>query len=356
MTQTSTNPPVAPTSPPPQPRRRRSIFGMAFRWLFTLVSLAMLGLIAFLLFAIWNGDHDGLEEKTYSQRVWKGHKHKVAIIRLEGTILTSEGFLKKQIEQVLDDHDVKAVVLRVNSPGGLVAASDGIYHRLVEMKAERKLPIVVSMGGIAASGGYYAAMAVGDTPNSIYAEPTTWTGSIGVIIPHYDFSGLLKEHNVREDSIVSHRLKGMGSLTREMTDEERQILQGLVDDSFTQFKTVVLAGRPNLGAEQLEKLATGQVYTSKQALAQGLVDREGYLEDAIKRAIELAREGDANLKEEDFFAVDYVAPFTLSDLLLAKVKQEAPPLDAAALLDLTVPRAYYLCTWAPGLRPMQPAP
>ena len=104
-----------------------------------------------------------------------------------------ESFAKKQIDQVRDDNHVKAVVLRVDSPGGTVTGSDYIYHHLKKLAEERQIPMVVSMGSVAASGGYYVAMAAGEKENTIYAEPTTWTGSIGVIIPHYDLTGLLEK-------------------------------------------------------------------------------------------------------------------------------------------------------------------
>src|SRR6185369_12594700 len=129
------------------------------------------------------------------------------------------------------------------------------------------------------SGGYYVSMAVGDTENSIFAEPSTWTGSVGVVIPHYNFSGLMEKFQVEEDSIKSHRLKMMGSPFRPMTEEERGIFQGLVDESFTQFKEIVKAGRPKFRSNEaaLTAVATGQVFTTKQALANGLVDKEGFI-------------------------------------------------------------------------------
>ena len=164
-----------------------------------------------------------------------------------------------------------------------------MYHHLNELRQTHKKPIVVSMGGIAASGGYYAAMAVGKTPGTIYAEPTTWTGSIGVIIPHYDASELLSEWGVKQDSVVSHRLKNMGSMSKKMTDEERQIFQALVDQGFERFKDIIKAGRPHFqeNPAALDELATGQVYTAEQAKDNGLVDEIGFIEDAIDRAIVL---------------------------------------------------------------------
>ena len=175
---------------------------------------------------------------------------KVAILSIEGTILSGEGFFKQQIDHArkdIKDGNLKAIVLRVNSPGGTISGSDYMLHhlrKLVQDSKQANIPIVVSMGGIAASGGYYVSMCVGDTPNTIFAEPTTWTGSIGVIIPHYNLADLMEKWGIQEDAVASHRLKGMGSLTRKMTPEERKILQQLVDDGFTRFKDIVKEGRP----------------------------------------------------------------------------------------------------------------
>src|SRR5690606_38709852 len=129
-----------------------------------------------------------------------------------------------------------------------------IYHRLKKLAKEKEIPLVVSMGGIAASGGYYIAMAAGETENVIYAEPTTWTGSIGVIIPHYNVAKLLESWDIKDDSIASNPLKMMGSPTRDfpepIKEEEQQILESLVQSSFADFKTIVLDSRPALREAQ----------------------------------------------------------------------------------------------------------
>jgi protease-4 len=285
-----------------------------------------------------------VREKFFSHQRYASDK--VAILSVEGMILDEDdGFVKRQIDQAAEDDDVKAVVLRVNSPGGTVTGSDYLYHHLKQMREERQIPVVVSMGGVAASGGYYVSMAVGDTPDCIFAEPTTWTGSIGVIIPHYDLSSLLQEWGVEDDSIASHPLKDMGSFTKPMTEEEREIYQTLVDETFERFKAIVRSGRPQLREEPkiLDDLATGQVYTAEQALKHGLVDKIGFLEAAVARAIELA-----NLDEENVRVVKYKREPTLADVLMG-AKASRPGFELAELLDLTVPRAYYLWSRTPPL-------
>ncbi|HUT09934.1 MAG TPA: signal peptide peptidase SppA [Thermoguttaceae bacterium] len=341
--------PVAAIAPATRPGRR---------WLLVLLLLGLFGslMLNFLLFGLVGltslGRLDAdrkVQEKYHS--LASDAKNKIAIISIEGTILSGEGFVKRQIDRAMDDDDVKAVVLRVDSPGGSVTASDYLYHHLGELR--KKKPIVVSMGGLAASGGYYVSMAVGDTPDSIFAEPTTWTGSIGVIIPHYDLSGLLENWNIKEDSIASGPLKQMGSFTKSKTEEERQreraILGQLVDDSFVRFKQIIADGRPKLkdklkeNPQAIDDLATGQIYNAQQALDSGLIDEIAFVERAIARAVELA-----GLDADNVQVVEYKRELGLMGALLGS-KAQSQSLDLAAMLDMAAPRAYYLCTWLPPL-------
>ena len=280
-------------------------------------------------------------------------KDKVAIIRVEGGIMDTEGYIKHQIDRVTEDTDVKAVVLRINSPGGTVAASDYLYHHLIELRKKRDIPLVVSMGGICASGGYYMAMAVGDQKDSIYAEPATWTGSIGVIIPHYDVSNLLESWKIQDDSIASAKMKQMGSPTRKLSpeerEEERKVLQSLVDESFENFKDIVRKGRPALAEDdmKLDEITAGHVFTANQAKSHGMVDKIGYIEEAISRAVEMA-----SLPKEKFRVVEYKRPPTLLDAFGGSAKAEAlamPSFSLETLIDLAAPRAYYLSTWLPTI-------
>jgi protease-4 len=239
-------------------------------------------------------------------------------------------------------------VLRVDSPGGTVSGSDEIHYRLAKLAKDRELPVVVSMGGIAASGGYYVAMANGGRDDVIFAEPATLTGSIGVIIPHFDVSQLLKKYDVRDDSITSGPLKEMLSLTKDrdpaLAEKERKILQALVDDMFARFKEIVQAGRPKLDAAAVEKAATGQVFTARQAKDAGLVDRIGFLEDAVARAVELA-----GLTESTARAVKYTKPKGLLDEVLGGDRVPGSRASLEAFAELTTPRAWYLCSWWPAV-------
>ncbi|MEX0978402.1 MAG: signal peptide peptidase SppA [Pirellulales bacterium] len=330
-------------------RPRQGWFGRVVKW-------AVLILLALVLIGFFYADESKLTEEWHS--LSKSAGDKIAVIRVEGTILGDEGFVKDQIDQVRDDDDVKAVVLRVDSPGGTVTGSDFIYHHLKKLAHDKQIPLVVSMGGIAASGGYYVAMAAGEVENTIYAEPTTWTGSIGVIIPHYNVAKLLAHWEIEDDSIASNPLKMMGSPTREFPEpiraEEKKILEGLVQSSFEGFKEIVLASRPALRADKVRQdvVFTGRIFTARQAQENLLVDRLGFVEDAIERAIELA-----SLDKDDVRVVKYRRPLGAMELFLFGSQSKKPQIDLSALVELTVPRAYYLCSWMPALagavRPVQ---
>jgi protease-4 len=279
---------------------------------------------------------------------------KIAIVDVSGTIMEGEeSFSKKQIDRVREDSSIVGVVLRINSPGGTVTGSDYLYHHLLELKKARekegeKFPMIVSMGSVCASGGYYIAMAVGDQKTAIFAEPTTWTGSIGVIIPHFNLVGAMNEIGVEDDSIASGPLKQMGSFTKPMDERERKVLQELVDESFKGFKEIVVSGRPKFKSDPpaLDAVATGQIFTAKQALEHGLVDKIGFVEDAVARAAEMAGK-----TTDEVRCVKYEEPPTLIGSLVG-TGASVPGgrgIDLGAFIDLTAPRAYYLWSWLPTI-------
>ena len=225
MAQDEVRPVVVATSgcalaPPPQIiiQQNSTVFGRFGKWLLAALVIAVMVIISlYSSYHSYFSPADMPQEKYHSLAQFATKK--IAIIEVSGAIMEGEdSFAEKQIDRVRQDPDVVGVVVRVNSPGGTVTGSDFIYHHLRELAEKRKLPIVVSMGSVCASGGYYVAMAVGSQPNTIFAEPTTWTGSIGVIIPHFDVSGGLAKLGISEDSIASGPLKKMGSPTRPMSD------------------------------------------------------------------------------------------------------------------------------------------
>ncbi len=326
-------------------------FGRYGKFLFMLLAFAVMTIFGLVSsYQSYFNSPGGPQEKFHSLSAEATDK--VAIVTVSGTIMEGNGFVKKQLDRVRKDKKVVAIVLRIDSPGGTVTGSDYLYHHVRKLCKERELPLVVSMGSICASGGYYIAMAVGDNPDAIFAEPTTWTGSIGVVIPHYDLSGLLASYDIKDDSIASHKYKLMGSPTRALNEEERaeerSLFQELVDRSFARFKEIVRSGRPDFRKddEALNKVATGQIFTASQALERGLVDKIGFIEDAIKRAAELA-----DRDPEDLRCVRYEEPPTSLSTLLSSRANQGSLLnsDLQGFLDLASPRAYYLCTWLPSI-------
>jgi len=218
-------------------------------------------------------------------------KSKVLLMDISGVISSQdeEGFvpapnmiarIKEQLNRATQDQAVKAIVLRINTPGGTVTASDIIHHELKTFKANRKIPIIASIMDIGASGGYYIAAAA----DSVLAHPSSVTGSIGVIMLTMNARGLLEKVGVEATAVTSGPRKDMGSPFRTMTPEERAIFQGLIDSFYQRFLTVVQDGRPQLQMDQIKKLADGRIYTGDQAKASGLVDEIGYLEDAVELA------------------------------------------------------------------------
>ena len=264
--------------------------------------------------------------------------NKIALLEMRGTIMPPfTERLREAIERAEEDDDVKGVVLVIDSPGGLVADSHQIYHDLVKLR--EKKPIYVAMQRLAASGGYYIAMGAGPQ-GRIYAEPTTWTGSIGVIIPRFDASKLAEQVGVESDPLKTGELKDALNPFRAMSEQERGVWTAIMNDSFARFLSVIDENRTELDAEQTRSLATGQIYTAEQALQNGLVDTIGYAEDAIDALKK-------QLKLKEARVVQYEFPLSVVDLLTGTVKAQQPENRWQALLDATVPRAMYYCSWAP---------
>ncbi len=207
---------------------------------------------------------------------------RVALVVVEGLIADSRPVLE-QIERYRTNPSVKALVLRVESPGGGVAPSQEIYGGVLKFRRTSGKPVVASMGRVAASGGYYIAAAA----DRIVANPGSITGSIGVIMQLPNVSGLLEKVGVRTIIIKSGEFKDLGGAVRDLTDAERKILQDLLDDVHAQFIDAVAAGR-KLDRARVVPLADGRVFSGRQALAVGLVDELGDLRDAIARAGALA--------------------------------------------------------------------
>ena len=207
---------------------------------------------------------------------------KIAVVKIEGVILDSKDIIE-ELREHRENKSVKAIMLRIDSPGGAVAPSQEIYTEVLKIRDEGKKKIVTSMGSVAASGGYYIASA----SDRIVANPGSVTGSIGVILELANVSGLMKKVGVESVVIKSGKFKDVGSLFRTMTPEERELLQGVIDDTYDQFVDAVAAGR-GINKEDLLPIADGRVFTGRQAKKLGLVDDLGSMQDAIKITADIA--------------------------------------------------------------------
>jgi protease-4 len=220
---------------------------------------------------------------TIHQTITAGDSdQQIAIVPLVGVI---DSGMSQQVERYLEqaqkNANVKALVLQIDSPGGTVTASDEIYARILRFKQEKKVPVIVSMGSLATSGGYYAACA-GDY---LFAQETTLTGNIGVLMPRFNLSKLMEKYGVEENTIVSEgaKFKNAGSTFSPDTPEATQYMQGIANSMFSRFKDVVKSGR---GAKiaSIDTVADGRAFTAQEAKSNGLIDGIGYLGDAIAYA------------------------------------------------------------------------
>jgi protease-4 len=231
-------------------------------------------------------------------------KEGVGIIELKGLIVSSEQILKN-LSELRNNSNVKSIVLRIESPGGAVGASQEIY---TEVKRTNDLkPVVASMGSMGTSGGYYAALGA----NSIVANPGTMTGSIGVIIKFPNLEGLYEKIGYRSEVIKSGALKGIGASDRPLSEEERSLMQDLIDNVYNQFVRDVAAAR-SIPKETVIELADGRIYSGEQAFEIGLIDNLGNFADAIALAADL---GGLDTKEPQLIYPRSDKKFSLLNLL-----------------------------------------
>jgi len=289
------------------------------------------------------------ETAVYEEEYVSGPSpEKITVVPVEGTIapaessvggvqptVTPEG-LADALRQAADDPSVRAIVLEVNSPGGGVTASDEMHQSILDFKRNTDMPVVVSMGDVAASGGYYISTAA----DRIVANETTLTGSLGVIFQLTNFSEAADKYGISQVVIKSGKFKDIGNSFRKMTPEEREIFQSLVDESYAEFVDVISQGR-GLQEDRVREIADGRIYSGGQAKELGLVDSFGGLDEAAAIAAERAGATETTV-------VRYVEAPTLSETLLSGLAPKKPEVEQvmdAANLDLE-PKPYYL--YLPG--------
>jgi protease-4 len=242
--------------------------------------------------------------------------------------------VKEELDLAAQDDHVKAVVLRINSPGGTVTASDQLYYELRRFKATRKIPIVAVFMDVGASGAYYVAMAA----DSVIAHPTSVVGSIGVVMLRMNVEGLLEKLGLETSAIKSGAMKDMGSPFRTMTDEEYHVFMGVIMDFYNRFVQVVGEGRPGLKRDRVRELADGRIYTAAQALKAGLVDELGYLDTALDRAKQSAELTEARV-------VTYHRPGTYTNNIYSGLRDSSTLRRIADWSQLPVGMPQFLYLW-----------
>lgn len=205
---------------------------------------------------------------------------RVAVLRIDDVILDDQTYIDS-LDKIKQDAKVKAIVVRIDSPGGAVGPSQEIYSELKKLRAD--MPVIASIGNVGASGGYYIACAA----EKIFANPGSITGSIGVVAEFASYEKLLEWAKVDVEVLKSGKFKDVGSPFREMTPEDREYMQGLIDNVYLQFKSAVAESR-GLGAAEVEKIADGKIFTGEQAKRLKLVDDMGTINDAVDLAAKMA--------------------------------------------------------------------
>jgi protease-4 len=302
---------------------------------FVLLLVAGCGMPSFLITPV--GNTSTLEESVVEEGKGSG---KIAIIELEGMLanMKSGGLFAptenkmslfvQQLEKAAKDSSVKAVVLRVNSPGGTVTATDTMYQLIQRFKKETHKPVIASTQEVAASGGYYVACAA----DKIVAHPTSVVGSIGVIFYTFDASGTMSKIGLRSEAIKSAPMKDIGSPFRPSTAEERAVMQGMVDEYYGRFKEVVVANRPIKDAPTLKLVSDGRVFSGAQCVELGLADQTGMLSDAIELARKMAKAPGAEV-------VLYKRPYGYTGSIYASSELPAPTAQGPSSLNVELPGA-----------------
>ncbi|GIW44526.1 MAG: signal peptide peptidase SppA [Candidatus Binatia bacterium] len=290
-------------------------------------------------------------EELVERKLEGSGKDKVLLVDVSHLIVSTErpGLLgtappsvlarvREELKRASEDERVRAVVLRVNSPGGTVTASDTLYHEIRDFRARTGRPVIAHLLDVGTSGAYYVALAA----DEIVASPTTVTGSVGVLLAGLNFSGLLDKLGIKNQTLKSGVLKDAGSPLRPMTPADEAVLQGILTAMHERFLAIVRERRPGLAPGALEKIRDGRVVHADEALVLGLVDRIGYLEDAIERAKQ-----QANLSEATIVA--YRRPMQYAENIYSTSRAPLPLLVQVFPLELGAfssgPQFWYL--WVP---------
>ena len=258
---------------------------------------------------------------------------KIAVVGIEGII--DDGCFEdfsRRLKSAQKDKRVKGLIVKINSPGGMVSASDRIYNAIVRYRQETEKPVVALMEGLAASGGYYTSVAC----EEIIAEPTTITGSIGVIMGHFVLEQLFEQKlGIKPVIIKAGEKKDWPSSFKEPTEEQKQYIQDrLITPAYERFVAVVAEGRESLTIDEVRRLADGSIYCADRALQEEMIDEIGYLDSAVERVLSLAGIEEAQV-------IEYRKPFSLPGLL-GIFSGNVLKIDKSLLYELNIPEVMYL--------------
>jgi protease-4 len=332
----------------PLPPRKQSTGWKVIKWTFFIIICLVCAASVFFNFlfsaglSVGGGRSDGVIEKHVSGPGGLTASARIAVVTIDDIIVGTEdtgpaAWIFRQLQHAQDDSKVKVVILDIDSPGGGITASDIVYKKILDLQADGKY-VIVLMRDIAASGAYY----ISAPADEIFAHPTTITGSIGVIISSFNIDGLFQKIGVQ--SVVFKSIntpyKDLLSPYRPATEEEKAMLQDITEQMYTRFKEIVEKGR-GLKPEEVAAVATGAIFTAKDAKDKKLIDSIGYFDDAVEAAKKQVGQVEAEV-------VRYQKPPTLADVLFS-AKSDAEG-------DLTKQMSTYIQTHQPGFYYLWPGP
>jgi protease-4 len=323
---------ATPVTEPPKKRIGWKIFWGIFIGLSVLANVVLFAMLVLVSVAAAFGV--GYKDTFVEEVIRSGPRTtKIAVIALQGVIDGEKAQdVYRQLKSARQDKRVKGLIVRVDSPGGMISASDQIYNEILKYRHETDKPVVAFMQGVAASGGYYTSVAC----DKIVAEPTAITGSIGVIMGHFVLQGLFEEKlGIQPVIFKSGPKKDWPSPFQPTTEEQRQYIQDkLITPAYERFVQIVAEGRPSLTLADVKRLGDGSIYGAQEALDEKLIDEIGYIDEAIKLVLSLA-------KIEKAQVVEYRKPFSLSGLLSSR-SRNILNIDRTTLYELSTPQVLYL--------------
>jgi len=323
------------SNPPPPADKPRKRSGWKVFWsIFTSLSVIANIIMTLMLFGTLALVFAGQKGLFTEEVIQEGPRtDKIAVITVKGIIDdTASQDVYKQLKSAKKDKHVKGLIVLINTPGGMVSSSDQIYNEICKYRFQTKQPVIAFMQGMATSGGYYTAVAC----DKIIAEPTVITGSIGVIMGHFVIQNLLEEKlGIQPVIIKSGDKKDWPSPFAQPTDEQKQYLQDkLINPAYERFVELVAKGRPSLTPEQVRYLADGSIYSAQEAVKEQLVDKIGYMDDAIEEVKTMAVIPEAEV-------IEYSKPFSMTSLF-GYGSEGMLNISASKLYELSTPKAMYL--------------